>query len=463
MGAQPELEYLGQDAQATPPTASALLFTGFEPFPNPVCSADPLQWPGYPGELEATRDRTGSPQAVTAGTAFVNGQPCVAIAFRFDFLGGSMGQVEGTLIVQAIEEATRNRWPLVSVARSGGARMQEGTVALFQMAYIARALVRLAAAGAPHIAVVDDPTTGGIWAALTAAADVIIARAGSQVAFAGNRVRPGLVHKQSPSSGEGKHAAGFIDVVAEDAALADTVANYLHLLSPLTRGDTAPPDIPTLTREPTAPPPSGWGSVQAARSPQRTSSERYLSDYFDSTAPLSGDRAGGLDPQLRCGLGRRDGRTIAFICQLGGTAHASGFRTASRVLALADRLCLPVVTFIDTSGADNSPEAELSGVGTAIAELLQRLAACTVPVLSVVVGQGVSGAAIALINPDNLWMAPDSYLAVIAPESAAAILKQEPAAIPQIAGQLTLSPQQLTTLGLAHGTLALAHRDTDPR
>src|ERR1035437_4129751 len=120
MGAQLEPEYLGEDAQATPPTASALLFSRFEQFPNPACSADPLRWPGYPAELEATRDRTGSPQAVTAGTAFVNGQPCVAIAFCFDFLGGSMGQAEGALIVQAIEEATRNRWPLAAVPRPAG-------------------------------------------------------------------------------------------------------------------------------------------------------------------------------------------------------------------------------------------------------------------------------------------------------------------------------------------------------
>lgn len=110
------------------------------------------------------------------------------------------------------------------------------------------------------------------------------------------------------------------------------------------------------------------------------------------------------------------------------------------------------MTFVDTAGADNSPEAERHGVGTAIAMLLQQLAATTAPVLSVVVGQGVSGGAIALINPDNMWMAPDSYLAVTAPEAAAAILKRQ-GHVPQLAEQLALSPAAVQQLHLSRGML----------
>jgi acetyl-CoA carboxylase carboxyl transferase subunit beta len=375
------------------------------------------------------------------------------VTFDFGFLGGSMGQAEGALIVRAIQEATSNRWPLVSVARSGGARMQEGTLSLMQMTHVARALVALAAAGTPHIAVVDDPTTGGVWAALTSAADIVVARVGAQVGFAGSRVRSGLLTSGSPSSAEGKHAAGFVDVLSDDDDLAATVGSYLHLLSPLTRGECAPPDLPRAAPGAADSDLHGWDSVVAARSPARQTGERYLADYFESIQTISGDRAGGVDPQLKCGVGRRDGRSIAFICQLGGTAHPSGFRTARRVLALAERLCLPVITLIDTTGADNSPEGELLGIGTSIAEMLQQVAAATVPMLSVVVGQGVSGGAIALVNPDNLWMAPDSYLAVIAPESAAAILKQDANTAPRLAQRLALSPQDLVALGVARGTM----------
>ena len=441
------------DPPAQPRPAATLLFSRFQPFPDPPRSTDPLDWPEYSDRLEQARERTGAVQAVTAGTAFVDGQPCVAVTFNFEFLGGSMGQAEGALIVHAIEEATSNRWPLVTVARSGGARMQEGTLSLIQMTHIARALVALAAAGTPHIAVVDDPTTGGVWAALTSAADIVVARVGAQVAFAGSRVRAGSIASRSPSSAEGKHAAGCVDVLTDDENLAATVGSYLHLLSPLTRGECAPADLPRAAPSSSHSDLHGWDSVIAARSPARQTGEQYLIDYFESTQPLSGDRAGGVDPEVKCGIGRRDGRTIAFVCQLGGAAHPSGFRTARRVLALAERLRIPVITLIDTTGADNSPEGELLGIGTAIAELLQQMAAATVPILSVVVGQGVSGGAIALVNPDNLWMAPDSYLAVIAPESAAAILKQDANTTPQIAQRLALSPQDLIALGVARGTI----------
>lgn len=432
------------------PAASDLLMNAFEPFPDPPISTDPLRWPDYPQKLAQARQRTGTAQAVTAGIGVVLDQACVAITFHFGFLGGSMGEAEGALIVRAITEATRAGLPLLSIARSGGARVQEGPLSLFQMAHIASALVDLADAHLPHIAVVDDPTTGGIWAALTSAADVIIARAGAQVAFAGSRVRPGSTEQTATSTAENKQACGFIDIVVSDEALPPTVAAYLHMMSPFTRGDLRTPPVPTIINTtPTADPASGWSSVQAARSPQRRTCASYLHEYFQNTAILSGDRVGGVDPELTCGLGRHQGRTIAFICQSGGTTHASGFRTAHRVLKLAETLRIPVITLIDTSGADNTPDAELRGVGTAIAQLLQQIARCSVPVLSLLIGQGISGGAMALINPDNLWTAPESYLAVIAPEAAASILKQHPDTIPQIAEQLALTPQRLFDLALA--------------
>ena len=449
MTAQPKAEQTQARTSPGRPAASDLLMNRFDPFPDPPISTDPLGWPEYPQKLADARQRTGTAQAVTAGIGVVQDQACVAITFHFGFFGGSMGEAEGALIVRAIQEATRAGLPLLSIARSGGARVQEGPLSLFQMADIARALVGLADAHLPHIAVVDDPTTGGIWAALTASADVIIARSGAQVAFAGSRVRPGSTGQPITSTAENKQACGFIDIVVSDEALPPTVAAYLHMMSPLTRGDLRSPPVPTISTAPPADPPSGWNSVQVARSPQRRTGASYLHEYFQSTATLSGDRVGGVDPEVTCGLGRHQGRTIAFICQSGGTTHASGFRTAHRVLQLAETLRIPVVTLIDTAGADNTPDAERRGVGTAIAQLLQQIARCSVPVLSLLIGQGISGAAMALINPDNLWTAPESYLAVIAPEAAAGILKQHPDTIPQIAEQLALTPQRLFDLALA--------------
>lgn len=449
---------------ASPPTqserpaslAAALDVTDFTPLGRPPTSRDPVEWPGYQRKLAEARQRCGVEQAVTAGHALVGGEACVLVVFHFDFLGGSMGHAEGELLSRALEEARTSRQPLVSVGRSGGARMQEGTVSLFQMPRIARGLTALAHAGVPHIAITDDPTTGGVWASLIAAADIVIGRAGAQVAFAGTRVLTGELDQQSQYTAENKQASGFIDIVPTDAEMTPTLASYLRMLSPLTRGAPTEPPLPVLIRDQPVAALDGWDSVRAARSGTRPAAEQYLADYFTETLPVWGDRVGGVDKHIACGLGRRDGHTIAFVCQRGGKVGAAGFRTANRLIALACRLSVPVITFVDTAGADNSPAAERSGVGTAIATLLQQVACCTVPMLSVVVGQGVSGGAISLINPDNMWMAPDSYLAVIAPEAAAEILKQNPSTVAKLSDQLALSPHRLQELGLSRGVLAPA-------
>ena len=416
-------------------------------------SPDPLSWPDYPAKLQAAERRAGTPQAVTVGLAEVGGESCVLITFNFGFLGGSMGQEEGALIVHAIDEARRTRRPLVSVARSGGARMQEGTVALVQMPRIAAALAQLAAAGVPHISVADDPTTGGVWASLVANADIIIGRSGAQVAFAGSRVLPGNVREQSSSTVEGKYAAGFLDVVADETAVTAVVADYLRLLSPASRGEPTAPPLPTLRPGQPEEALAGWASVGAARAPHRRRASDYLESYLREMRPVWGDRVGGTERQVLCGFGRREGRTIGFVCQQGGPVGPAGFRTATRLFRLAQCLQIPVVTFIDTAGADNTPAAERHGIGTSIAAQLRQLAETTVPVLSVVVGQGISGGAVALINPNSLWMAPDSYLAVIAPESAAAILKQDPSSAGEVAERLALSPRDLVQLNVAQGVL----------
>lgn len=428
-------------------------FDGFEGFSGLPISTDPLNWPGYRAKLEQARERTGQDQAVSAGAASVDGQRCIALIFNFGFLAGTLGQAEGEAVVLAATEATRRRLPLVSVVRSGGARMQEGTTSLFAMSAIARALTALAAAGVAHIAVVANPATGGVWASLSAAADVVVAAEGAQIAFAGTRVR-GSGHGQASGafSAAGKHASGFVDVVVTEAQLALVVGRYVQLLSPASKGALAPPPLPRAG--PTGkPPPDGWTAVTGARSSSRRPAARYLAEYFEETVVIWGDRAGGVDQRVECGVGRRGGVSIAFICQQGGPVAAAGFRTAGRLLALAQRLGLPVITFVDTEGAQNTAEGETEGVGTAIALLFQQLASATVPILSVVVGQGISGGAMSLINPENLWLAADSYLAVIAPEAAAAILKRPEAQVPELARQLGLTPDHLVRLGLARGVL----------
>jgi acyl-CoA carboxylase subunit beta len=160
-----------------------------------------------------------------------------------------------------------------------------------------------------------------------------------------------------------------------------------------------------------------------------------------------GTGVGGTDPEMLCGFGRRDGRTIAYVAQTGGVGGPAGFRTAARLLGLAARLRLPVLTLIDTPGPANGADAARGAVGTAIGELFQRVVASTVPITSLVIGEGGSGGALALASPDRLWIAPDAYFAVIAPEGAAAILERDPSRAPAIAERMHLRPADLLRLG----------------
>ena len=150
---------------------------------------------------------------------------------------------------------------------------------------------------------------------------------------------------------------------------------------------------------------------------------------------------------------RRDGATIAYIAQTGQRTTPAGFRTATRLLALASRFGRPVLTLIDTPGAAAAPADEAAGVGPAIAELLIAVASAQVPVTSVVIGEGVSGGAVALASPTDLWMARDGYLAVTAPELAASILKLPPGDVPQVAARLRLTPAELLSRGIIRGIL----------
>jgi acyl-CoA carboxylase subunit beta len=429
------------------------LIDAFEPLAGQALTQDPLGWPGYPATLERARERTGEAQAVTVGRAVIGGNSCVLVAFNFAFMGGSMGEAEGRRITQAIAEAAETRLPLVSVLSSGGARMQEGMRSLIQMQRVARALVKLGAAQVPHVCVVRHPTTGGVWASLGACADIILGEPGAAVAFAGSRVRGDDQGDDVAFTAEAKWEHGFIDAVLGPERLGEQLALALALLAPATRGLPQLPPLPAVRGHTSAL--SGWEQVQRTRDPARPRADDYLDDYFTQVFEIRGDRVGGVDPSVRCGFGRREDRTIAFVSQSGAVTRAAGYRTAGRLVELAGKLDLPVLTLIDSPGADGTAAGEAAGVGTAIAGLLQTIAAATVPILSVTIGEGGSGGTLSLAAPDNLWITPDGYFSVITPESATAILKRPPEDVPTVARQLRLAPQDLQDLGIVRGVLEI--------
>ena len=432
-----------------------------EPFGDQIEAPDPSDWPGYAGQIAAARQATGSRHAVTTGVATVAGQPCVLVGFDFAFLGGSVGVAEGARIARAFSVAVIERVPVVTVAATGGSRMQEGTNSLVQMQVMAAAIAAARRAAVPHIAVAADPTTGGIWSSLVASADLLIGVAGARVSFSGSRTRPGGADPAAEQYlADGQWAHGSLDVLAPAAELRGIVAAAIRLLSPRSRAghrERAPvPDWPDAGRAPStlpAVPAGAWALVQASRSPARARADRWLDRYFDETVPIRGDRCGGLDSGVRCGFGSHGDATIGYAAQTGTEVTPAGFRTATRLISLADRLGVPVLTLIDTPGAAAAPADEAAGVGPAIAELLVAIAASQVPITSVVIGEGVSGGALALASPDDLWIAEDAYFAVTTPELAAAILKRSEVDVPVVAGLLRLTPDDLLTRGIVRGII----------
>ncbi|MFD4574828.1 carboxyl transferase domain-containing protein [Streptomyces sp. NPDC058417] len=406
----------------------------------------PLAWPGYGASRARAAERTGESESVVCATGRVAGTEAVLIAFEFGFLGGSLGERTGDRLEAAYVHAREHRLPVVPLIATGGSRMQEGMLALTQLQRVARQSALTREAGLPQIAVARDPTTGGGWATLGAGADVVLALPGAQVGFAGSRVRPPDADPAAYTA-EAQVAAGAADAVVAPEALRETLGRWLRLL---TRPSAEPAPVPRPLGA-TSPPDSGWAAVQRARAPERPRAAAYLDAYFTHRAALSGDRCGGTDPDgMLCGFGthRDSGRTVAYAAQTGAATRPAGYRTATRLIRLADRLGVPVLTLVDTPGAANDAAAERQGAGAAIAELFGALATARTPVTTLLIGEGGSGGALALAAPGRTWATPDSYFSVIAPESAAAILKLPPDQVETTADRLRVRPRDLVELGV---------------
>ncbi|MFE3830887.1 carboxyl transferase domain-containing protein [Streptomyces sp. NPDC059092] len=429
-------------------------FTELPPSEGVSAQDGPLGWDGYDAARARAADRTGERESAVCGTGRIGATEAVVISFEFGFLGGSLGERAGDRLEAAYRHARERRLPVVSLIATGGSRMQEGMRALLQLQRVARHTALTRAAGLAQLAVVRDPTTGGGWATLGAGADVVLALPGAQIGFAGSRVRPADADPYAYTA-EAQLAAGQIDAVVREDGLAATAGRWLALL---TGGGAHAADGRT---DGAAPPPAalggagpaatGWDAVLAARSPGRPRAAAYLDAYFDHREEIRGDRCGGTDPGMLCGFGRREGRTVAYAAQCGTATLPAGYRTAARLIRLAERLGVPVLTLVDTPGAANDAQAERTGAGAAIADLFAAVATARVPVTTLLIGEGGSGGALALSAPDNTWATPDSYFSVIAPELATAILKRDPGRIRATADQLRLRPQDLVSLGVVRG------------
>lgn len=427
----------------------------FKPAASAVEARNPLAYPDYEKSLDRARASSGADVAVIAGAASIHGHVVEIALFQFDFLGGSMGAAEGEVLARAMERAGSARRPFVLRTATGGARMQEGMSALVQMPKVVAARLSLSAARQPFIAVLGDPTTGGVLASIGALADVTLAEAGATIGFAGPRVVEQFTgRKPGPNShrAESALARGLVDAVIEPEAARERVAHVLGLLAPdAPEGDAAPKVVAEAGSLEEV---DAWGAVEAARAPGRLRGRGLIEGLADDRLELHGDRAGSDDPALVVALARVQGRRAMILALDHDRPPApSAYRKARRVVATADRLGIPIVTLIDTPGADPSDESEGGGIAWEIAALFAAVLSARVPILSIVTGEGGSGGALALGSGDLLLAYADSIFSVIGPEAAATILWRDAARAGEAARLLRLTARDLLHLGIADGVV----------
>jgi hypothetical protein len=309
-------------------------------------SDDPLGWPGYRGQLEVPQSLSGEAEAVVVADGTIGRRRATIVAFDFGFLGGSMGEATGRRITHAFAHAQARRQPLVSLVASGGARMQEGMRSLVQLQRLVAARAGAGQSGdsSPQCGPKSKRRRNVGIAGIECRRDL-----GS---FRSERVMRVRVRGDggagSGFTADAKQAAGFIDVVAPADELPALLSRYIDLLADPAREPGCCP-LPEPRAHP-GPPSTGWSAVQRARSRDRPRAAEYLDRYFNERVPISGDRVSGIDRGILCGFGRRDGRTVAYAAQTGSRNSAAGFRTVTRLVRLADRLGVPILTLIDTPG-----------------------------------------------------------------------------------------------------------------
>jgi acyl-CoA carboxylase subunit beta len=450
----------------------------FRELDRKLVSVDPLEFAdlkSYRDRLEEARRQTGVREAVTTGVCRIAGQPVVLIVFDFDFLGGTMGSVVGEKIANAFEEATRGRMPVVSVAASGGARVQEGMLSLMQMAKVSAAVSLHDREHLAFISVLTDPTFGGVTASFASLGDVILAEPGAQIGFVGPRVieqTTGIAPPPDSHHAETLLGAGLIDLVVKRENLPRVVGlliNHLRHLKHLkhlkdsrhlSKQKSAGAEKEAPLVEATGEELPAWQQVTLARHPARPSARYFISRMTNRFLELHGDRWNGDDPAIIGGLGKLDGRTVMMIGQERGStpeeraavhngmAFAEGYRKSLRLMHLAAKFDIPVITLVDCPNAQSSFEAEHHGIAHALARNLAGMSNLPTPIVSAVIGQGGSGGALALGVADRVLMLEHAIYSVISPEGAAAILYRDAKQAETVSAGLKLTAHDLHKLGI---------------
>ena len=445
----------------------------FIPWFEEMDICNPLDFPGYEEKLSDVKEKTGLHEAVTVGMGEIYGEKvCLGICDA-RFLMSSMGHVVGEKIALMVERATEEKLPVVIFCCSGGARMQEGIVSLMQMAKTSAALKKHAEAGLLYVTVLTDPTTGGVTASFAMLGDIILAEPGALIGFAGPRVIEQTIGQKLPKGfqrAEFLLEHGFVDEIVERDDLKKTLYQILksHRVSGnndsfagfTSEVENAHPSEISKERQAKTRIKTPWQKVKEARSLERPSALTYIDLIFDDFMELHGDRCFADDKAIVGGIATLYGQPVTVIgVQKGndvkecsyrnyGMTSPEGYRKALRLMKQAEKFHRPIICFINTSGAYPGMEAEERGQGEAIARNLFEMSGLKTPVLSIVIGEGGSGGALAMAVADEVWMLENSIYSILSPEGFASILWKDSHKAKEAAAVMRLTAADLQKHGM---------------
>jgi acetyl-CoA carboxylase carboxyl transferase subunit beta len=400
---------------------------------------------GYQQQLRRAAERAGTDESVITGRGSVRGRQVAVVVSEFAFLAGSIGRVAAQRITAAVRRATAERLPIVASTASGGTRMQEGAPAFVEMITISKALMDHRAAGLPYLVHLRHPTTGGVFASWGSLGHVTVAEPGALVGFLGPKVYEALHGEPFPAdvqTAENLAAHGVIDGVVETSDLPFLLDRALGIL-------VDPPVAPALPRRTEAAGPTdAWTSVLRTRRPDRAGVRDLLRYGATGTVRLTEP-----DAAVLVALTRLDGLPCVLVGQDRSQTKPLGpaaLRQARRGMNLAQSISLPLVTVIDTPGAELSPAAEEGGLAGEIALCISTMATLTVPTLSVLLGQGTGGGALALLPATTVIAAEHAWLAPLPPEGASAIVHRDIEHAPELAAAQHITAPDLHAAGTIH-------------
>ena len=452
----------------------------FEEWDTGLTTENPLRMIGYPDRIKSLQEKTKLDEAVITGKARIGDNEVFLMVMDGRFLMASMGEVVGEKIARGVERATKEKLPVIIFTCSGGARMQEGMTSLMQMAKTSAALKRHSDAGLLYITVLTDPTTGGVTASFAMLGDIILAEPKALIGFAGPRVIEQTIHKKLPKGFQRsefllKH--GFIDKIVERKDM-KTVLEKILTMHRLTAGNTSKQNkaeqavgqtaktvkksrkqkLSTVQKK-RASEKTAWERVLTSREKDRPVGEDYISGLFEEFIEFHGDRNFGDDAAICGGIAYFQGQPVTVIAQMKGKSTAEniernfgmpepeGYRKALRLMKQAEKFHRPIICFVDTPGAFCGMEAEERGQGEAIARNLYEMSALKTPILSILIGEGGSGGALAMAVSDEVWILENAVYSILSPEGYAAILWKDGSQAARAAKAMKLTSYDLYKAG----------------